>query len=100
MLRALAPVLALFLLLTSGCVAAALVGVAGAGAGYGYSQVKAQKTETPVRGAEKTSAVQGTQQATRVKLLPAPEFIDCKLQDGTDLAMSAADCRAKGGTVN
>jgi hypothetical protein len=36
-----------------------------------------------------------------VKLLPAPdEFVDCKLKDGENFAMSAADCTAKGGTAS
>ena len=44
--RMLLPVLAVLLLGTSGCVAAALVGAAGAGAGVGYSQSKKDQTST------------------------------------------------------
>ena len=116
MLRILLPVLAIALLGTSGCVAAAIVGAAGAG--YGYTQAN-KKSGTPVEQHGSTQpAKETTQPATPpangmtppaktpappegVKLLPAPgEFVDCRLENGQHLAMSAADCRAKGGTTS
>lgn len=95
------PVLAIALLGTSGCVAAALVGAAGAGAGFGYTQAKAKKNETAAKTDGTRQPVRTTQRNDGVKLLPAPgEFIECTLKDGEHLAMSAADCKAKGGTVS
>ena len=124
MLRILLPVLAIALLGTSGCVAAAIVGAAGAG--YGYTQAKksgspvkqhgsTQPAKTTQPGKETTQPANETTQPTNgttpptkattlpkgVKLLPAPgEFVDCRLEDGQHFAMSAADCRAKGGTTS
>ena len=96
MRRALLPMLAVALLGTSGCVAAI---VAGAGAGFGYTQIK--KSHTPVKQEDTTHSVKGTSRPKGVKLLPAPgEFVDCKLKDGQNFAMSAADCSAKGGTTS
>jgi hypothetical protein len=101
MRRALLPVLALALLATNGCVAAALVGAAGAGAGIGYTHANAKKSETAARTDGAAQPVHTTQQSGGVKLLPAPgEFIECTLSDGEHLAMSAADCKAKGGTIS
>jgi hypothetical protein len=98
MRRTLLPVLAVVLLGTSGCVAA-IIGAAGAGAGYGYTQAK--KSHIPVRQDDPTQPAKGTSRPKGVKLLPAPgEFVDCKLKDGEKLAMSAADCRAKGGNTS
>ena len=94
------PVLALALLGTSGCVAAVLVGAAGAGAGIGYTHANAKKSETAAK-TDGTAQPVRTSQRTGVKLAPAPgEFIECTLSDGQHLAMSAADCKAKGGTVS
>jgi hypothetical protein len=93
--RSLLPVLAVALLGTSGCVAA-VVGAAGAGAGLGYSQ--AQKTNAD---AQKDGTAKSTARAKTVKLQPAPgQFVECTLRDGTKLAMSAADCKAKGGAAS
>jgi hypothetical protein len=98
MRRTLLPVLAVALLGTSGCVAA-IIGAAGAGAGFGYTQTK--KSHTPVKQHDPTQPAKGTPRPKGVKLLPAPgEFVDCKLKDGEKLAMSAGDCRAKGGTTS
>jgi hypothetical protein len=98
MRRTLLPVLAVALLGTSGCVAA-IIGVAGAGAGFGYTQAK--KSHTPVKQDDATRPAKGTPRPEGVKLLPAPgEFVNCKLKDGEKLAMSAGDCRAKGGTTS
>ena len=108
MRRILLPLLAVILLGTSGCVAAAIVGAAGAG--YGYTQAK--KSSRPVKQPGTTQPAKDTAPAKDttpakvappegIKLLPAPgEFVDCKLEDGGHLAMSAADCRAKGGTTS
>jgi len=94
------PVLAVALLGTSGCVAAALVGAAGAGAGFGYTQTKA-KNEAPMRQAGTVQPVRDTQRADDARLLPAPgDFVECTLKDGEHLAMSAADCKAKGGSTS
>jgi hypothetical protein len=93
MQRHLLPLLAVALLGTSGCVAA-IVGVAGAGAGLGYTQ--AQKSN-----AGKSQPTKGAPGFKSVALQPAPgQFIECQLKDGEKLAMSAADCRAKGGTTS
>jgi hypothetical protein len=94
------PLLALVLLLgTSGCVAAALVGAAGAGAGYGISQSK--KNEKPASQAETAKPTPAAPRSSSVRLAPAPaELVQCKLQDGETFAMSAADCKAKGGSVS
>jgi hypothetical protein len=93
MQRSLLPVLVVALLGTSGCVAA-LLGGAGAGAGLGYTQ--AQKSHTGTGQPTK-----GTARAKSVELQPAPgQFVDCTLKDGTKLAMSAADCRARGGAAS
>jgi len=94
MRRFLLPLLAVALLGTSGCVAA-LVGAAGAGAGLGYSQTQKSKAGTKQAG----TAQPGTARTKSVELQPAPgQFVDCQLTDGTKLAMSAADCRARGGS--
>ena len=105
--RMLLPVLAVLLLGTSGCVAAALVGAAGAGAGLGYSQSKKNQTSVKAEATTKTEATapsDSTSTAPRsssVRLAPAPaELVECKLQDGETFAMSAADCKAKGGRVS
>ena len=101
MRRMLLPVLALALLGTSGCVAVALVGAAGAGAGIGYTHANAKKSETAAKTDGTAQPVRTSQQSGGVKLAPAPgEFIECTLSDGQHLAMSAADCKAKGGTVS
>lgn len=101
MRRMLVPALALALLGTSGCVAAALVGMAGAGAGIGYTHANAKKDETAARTDGAAQPVRTSQTTGGVKLAPAPgEFIECTLSDGQHLAMSAADCKAKGGTVS
>jgi len=98
MQRSLLPVLVVALLGTSGCVAA-LVGGAGAGAGFGYTQ--AQKSHTRVKQAGTAQPTKGTARAKSVELQPAPgQFVDCTLKDGTKLAMSAADCRARGGAAS
>ena len=103
--RMLLPVLAVLLLGTSGCVAAALVGMAGAGAGLGYSQNQKNQTSPKAEAPPKTEAT-ATPAATAprsssVRLAPAPaELVECKLQDGETFAMSAADCKAKGGSVS
>ena len=97
--RMLLPVLAVLLLGTSGCVAAALVGAAGAGAGYGYSQSK--KNQTPAKNSEAAKPAPAAPRSSSVRLAPAPaELVECKLQDGETFAMSAADCKAKGGSVS
>jgi hypothetical protein len=98
MQRSLLPVLAIVLLGTSGCIAA-VVGAAGAGAGLGYTQ--AQKTNTGVKQDGTAQPAKGTARAKTVKLQPAPgQFVDCTLRDGAKLAMSAADCKAKGGAAS
>jgi hypothetical protein len=103
--RMLLPVLAVLLLVTSGCVAAALVGMAGAGAGLGYSQNQKSQTSPKAEAPPKTEAT-ATPAATAprsssVRLAPAPAaLIECKLQDGETFAMSAVDCKAKGGSVS
>jgi hypothetical protein len=98
MRRVLLPVLAVALLGTSGCVAA-VVGVAGAGAGLGYSQVK--KSNTAVKQDAAMQPGKGKSQLKSVEPLPAPtQFVDCNLKEGEKLAMSAADCKAKGGTAS
>jgi len=95
MRRSLLALLAVALLGTSGCVAA-VVGAAGAGAGLGYSQT--QKSHSGTKTAGTTQPTKGTARTKSVELQPAPgQFVDCKLTDGTMLAMSAADCRARGG---
>jgi hypothetical protein len=90
------PALAVALLGTSGCVAA-VVGAAGAGAGIGYTQVKESNA-----AAKQDAATQPAKSKPRpkaVEALPAPsQFVECNLKEGEKLAMSAADCRAKGGT--
>ena len=103
--RMLLPVLAVLLLATSGCVAAALVGAAGAGAGLGYSQSKKNQTSTKTEATTKMEATatpaRTAPRSSSVKLAPAPaELVECKLQDGETFAMSAADCKAKGGSVS
>ena len=105
--RMLLPVLAVLLLGTSGCVAAALVGAAGAGAGLGYSQSKKNQASVKTEATTKTEATapsDSTSTAPRsssVRLAPAPaELVECKLRDGETFAMSAADCKAKGGSVS
>ena len=103
--RMLLPVLVVLLLGTSGCVAAALVGAAGAGAGLGYSQSKKNQTSTKTEATTKTEAkatpAPTAPRSSSVKLAPAPaELVECKLQDGETFAMSAADCKAKGGSVS
>ncbi len=101
MQRSLLPVLAVALLGmlgTSGCVAA-LVGGAGAGAGLGYTQ--AQKSHTGVKQAGAGQPTKGTARAKGLELQPAPgQFVDCTLKDGAKLAMSAADCSARGGAAS
>jgi hypothetical protein len=96
------PVLAVLLLGTSGCVAAALVGAAGAGAGLGYSQSKKNQTSTSQTSTKATAPSDSTApRSSSVRLAPAPaELVECKLQDGETFAMSAADCKAKGGSVS
>jgi hypothetical protein len=98
------PVLAALLLGTSGCVAAALVGAAGAGAGLGYSQSKNNQTstsQTPTKTQATAPSVSTAPRSSSVRLAPAPaELVECKLQDGETFAMSAADCKAKGGSVS
>ena len=103
--RMLLPVLVVLLLGTSGCVAAALVGMAGAGAGLGYSQSKKSQTSTQTHATTRTEATAAAAPAaprsSNVRLAPAPaELVECKLQDGETFAMSAADCKAKGGSVS
>ena len=103
--RMLLPVLAVLLLATSGCVAAALVGAAGAGAGLGYSQSKNNQTSTKTQATTKTEATAPSDstapRSSSVRLAPAPaELVECKLRDGETFAMSAADCKAKGGSVS
>ena len=102
--RMLLPVLAVLLLATSGCVAAALVGAAGAGAGLGYSQSKNNQTSTSQTSTKTQATAPSVSTAPRsssVRLAPAPaELVECKLQDGETFAMSAADCKAKGGSVS
>jgi len=100
--RMLLPVLAVLLLGTSGCVAAALVGAAGAGAGLGYSQSKTNQTSVKTEATTRTEATAPSGSTARsVRLAPAPaELVECKLQDGETFAMSAADCKAKGGSVS
>ena len=102
--RMLLPVLAVLLLGTSGCVAAALVGAAGAGAGLGYSQSKNNQTSTSQTSTKTQATAPSVSTAPRsssVRLAPAPaELVECKLQDGETFAMSAADCKAKGGSVS
>ena len=103
--RMLLPVLAVLLLGTSGCVAAALVGAAGAGAGVGYSQSKKSQTSTKMETTAKREATAPSAptapRSSNVRLAPAPaELVECKLQDGETFAMSAADCKAKGGSVS
>ena len=103
--RMLLPVLVVVLLGTSGCVAAALVGAAGAGAGLGYSQSKKNQTSTKTETTAKTEATAtpapAAPRSSNVRLAPAPaELVECKLQDGETFAMSAADCKAKGGSVS
>ena len=102
--RMLLPVLAVLLLGTSGCVAAALVGAAGAGAGLGYSQSKNNQTstsQTSTKTQATTPSVSTAPRSSSVRLAPAPaELVECKLQDGETFAMSAADCKAKGGSVS
>jgi hypothetical protein len=96
MRRVLLPVLAVALLGTSGCVAA-VVGAAGAGAGLGYTQAK--KSNKAVKQDAATQPAKGKPQAKSVEPLPAPtQFVDCNLKEGDKLAMSAADCKAKGGS--
>jgi hypothetical protein len=95
MRRVLLPLLAVALLGTSGCVAA-VVGAAGAGAGLGYTQAKKSNA-----AAKQKAAAQGKSQPASVEPLPAPgQFVDCQLTEGVKLAMSAADCKAKGGTAS
>ena len=97
MRRVLLPLLAVALLGTSGCVAA-VVGAAGAGAGLGYSQAKKTNTAAKQKAAQPG---QGKPQPASVEPLPAPtQFVDCKLAEGEKLAMSATDCKAKGGTAS
>ena len=103
--RMLLPVLVVLLLGMSGCVAAALVGAAGAGAGLGYSQSKKNQTSTKTETTAKTEATAtpapAAPRSSNVRLAPAPaELVECKLQDGETFAMSAADCKAKGGSVS
>ena len=104
--RMLLPLLVVLLLGTSGCVAAALVGAAGAGAGVGYSQSKKNQTPTNQRSTKTEATARPAPTAPRssgssVRLAPAPaELVECKLQDGETFAMSAADCKAKGGSVS
>ena len=103
--RMLLPMLVVLLLGTSGCVAAALVGAAGAGAGLGYSQSKKNQTSTKTETTAKTEATAtpapAAPRSSNVRLAPAPaELVECKLQDGETFAMSAADCKAKGGSVS
>ena len=103
--RMLLPLLVVLLLGTSGCVAAALVGAAGAGAGLGYSQSKKNQTSTKTETTAKTEATAtpapAAPRSSNVRLAPAPaELVECKLQDGETFAMSAADCKAKGGSVS
>jgi len=98
MQRSLLAVLAVALLGTSGCVAA-LVGAAGAGAGLGYTQ--AHKSNAGVKQAGTGQPTNGTARTKTVKLQPAPgQFVDCTLKDGAKLAMSATDCRARGGAAS
>ena len=102
--RMLLPLLVVLLLGISGCVAAALVGAAGAGAGLGYSQSKNNQTSTSQTSTKTQATAPSVSTAPRsssVKLAPAPaELVECKLQDGETFAMSAADCKAKGGSVS
>ena len=103
--RMLLPLLVVLLLGMSGCVAAALVGAAGAGAGLGYSQSKKNQTSTKTETTAKTEATAtpapAAPRSSNVRLAPAPaELVECKLQDGETFAMSAADCKAKGGSVS
>ncbi|HKF62101.1 MAG TPA: hypothetical protein VKB42_12120 [Dongiaceae bacterium] len=105
--RMLLPLLVVLLLGTSGCVAAALVGAAGAGAGVGYSQSKKNQTPTNQRSTKTEATARPAPTAPRssgsssVRLAPAPAaLVECKLQDGETFAMSAADCKAKGGSVS
>jgi uncharacterized protein YceK len=101
MRRMLLLVLAVALLGTSGCVAVALVGAAGAGAGFGYTQAKARKNDAPTRRAGMVQSARDTERADDAKLLPAPgDFVECTLKNGEHLAMSAADCKAKGGSTS
>ena len=94
--RVLLPLLAVVLLGTSGCVAA-IVGAAGAGAGLGYAQTK--KSSTAAKQDAATQPANGKPQRKSVEPLPAPgQFVDCNLKEGEKLAMSATDCKAKGGT--
>jgi hypothetical protein len=96
MRRVLLPVLAVALLGTSGCVAA-VIGAAGAGAGLGYTQAK--KSNTAVKQDAATHSAKGKPQLESVEPLPAPsQFVECNLKEGEKLAMSATDCKAKGGT--
>jgi len=98
MQRSLLPVLVVALLGTSGCVAA-LIGGAGAGAGLGYTQ--AQKSHTGVKQAGAGQPTKGTARAKGLELKPAPgQFVDCTLKDGAKLAMSAADCSARGSAAS
>src|SRR5258707_670686 len=98
MQRSLLPVLAIVLFGTSGCIAA-VVGAAGVGAGLGYSQ--AHKSHAGVQQGSAAQPTEGTPRAKSVKLQPAPgQFVDCTLRDGAKLAMSAADCKAKGGAAS
>ena len=97
MKRMLRPVLAVALIGTSGCVAA-IIGAAGVGAGFGYAQMK--KGDAQVAKGDTKPPAQGTRRPESVGLLPAPGgFVDSKLKDGGIVAMSAADCGAKGGTT-
>jgi hypothetical protein len=95
MRRVLLPLLAVALLGTSGCVAA-VVGAAGAGAGLGYAQAK--KSNTAAKQDAAAPSAKGKSHPESLKPLPAPgQFVECQLKEGEKLAMSAADCKAKGG---
>src|ERR1700720_1958971 len=96
MRRTLLPALAVVLLGTSGCVA---VMIASTGASIWYTQAK--KSDTPVKQDDTAQSTKGTPPPKGVQLLAAPgEFVNCKLKDGENHAMSAADCRANGGATS
>ena len=101
----LTPLLAIALLGTSGCVAAA-IGVAGAGAGLAYEQSKASDTQVKKSsqqlGKESggSKPTQGTRRPEPLVLSPAPaDFVDCKMSNGATVATSSAECGARGGTT-
>ncbi|HZT19879.1 MAG TPA: hypothetical protein VFA23_10785 [Dongiaceae bacterium] len=94
---ALAPLLILVLLGASGC-AAAVIAAVGTGAGFGYSEVKGADTaRQPAGRAAAAPPAHGPRPAKPVGLQPPPgEFVECRLKDEV-VAMSAADCGARGG---